>query len=138
VRALLAAAEGAEVIASGGALTLRVDARSVASALERGASADVLRARFEELASPVDEATERAFVRGIEAMRPRLSIVAASAFVPVADAALRERVLSAPALRAMFVDPSPSEGLLVREGVSRSELARALASLGVALDDAVA
>ena len=137
VRAVLAAAEGAEVIASGGTLTLRVDARSVASALERGASADALRARLEELAAPLDEAAERALVRGVEASRPRLSIVAVSAFVPIDDAALRERVLALPALRAMLVDPTPVEGLLVREGVARADLERALASLGVALDDAM-
>lgn len=136
VRAVLAAAEGAEVIAAGGALTLRVDARSVASALERGASADALRARLEELSAPLDEGAERALVGGVEANRPRLSIVAASAFVPI-DEALRARVLAVPAMRTMFVDPSPAEGLLVREGVARADLERALASLGVALEDAM-
>jgi hypothetical protein len=137
VRALLAAAEGAEVIASSGTLTLRVDARSVASALARGVSADVLRARLEELAAPLDAAAERALLRGVEASRPRLAIVAVSAFIPIDDAALRERLLALPALRAMLVDRSPAEGLLVREGVLRADLERALASLGVALDDAM-
>lgn len=137
VRVVLAAAEGGELIASSGALWLRVDASTVAHALERGLDAGELRARFEALASPLDASVERALAGGVEAARPRLSIVPASAFVPVPDEPLRERLLSHAPLRALLVEPSPAGGLLVRAGVSRSELTHALEEAGVALDEPV-
>ncbi|MCZ7682287.1 MAG: hypothetical protein M5U28_27250 [Sandaracinaceae bacterium] len=39
-------------------------------------------------------------------------------------------------LRDLFVSPSPAGGVLVREGVDRSTLSRALARAGVVLEDA--
>lgn len=134
VRVVLAAAEGAEAIASDGGLTLRVDAATVRSALERDIPLDELRARFEALAAPLDPATERALIRGAEAARPRLAFVAVSAFVPIEDSALRERLLGEPDLRSMWVESSPEGGLLVRQGVSRADLTDALERLGIVLD----
>src|SRR5690606_32277659 len=125
---------GAEAIASQGGLVLRVDARTVASALERGLTTDELRARLMELAAPIDAATERAPVRGAAATRPRLAWVAVSAFLPVGDPALRERLMDAPELEGLLVETASRDGLLVRPGVPREELERALASLGVVLD----
>ena len=135
VRAILAAAEGARAIAVSGALTLRVDASTIASAIARGVSADELRARLEALASPIDSDAERALAQAIEAARPRVSIVRASAFLPIEDDALRERILADASLREIFVSSSPAGGLLVREGVSIEELARALDRAGVVLED---
>ncbi|MFC1464369.1 MAG: hypothetical protein ACFLMY_05920 [Candidatus Brachytrichaceae bacterium NZ_4S206] len=135
VRAILAAAEGAQAIASEGALTLRVDESSTAAALERGLDTETLRARLEELASPVEAAALRALVRGAEANRPQVRIVPASAFLPIDEPGLRERISSEPALRGYWVSPSPEGGLLVRAGVSFEELASALQRLGIVLHD---
>src|SRR5690606_38781488 len=105
------------------------------SAIARGVSADELRARLEALASPIDSDADRALAQAIEAARPRVSIVRASAFLPIEDDALRERILADASLREIFVSSSPAGGLLVREGVSIEELARALDRAGVVLED---
>lgn len=134
VRSILAAAEGAEAIASQGGLVLRVDGASVLAALERGLTAKELRERWSQLAAPFDAAAERALARGVEATRPRLPFVPVSAYLPVADANLRERLLAAPELAGMFAKSSPLDGLLVRPGVSREQLETGLTKLGVVLD----
>ncbi len=136
IRTVLAAAEGAHVIASAGALTLRVDGASVASAFARGLDEAALRARFEELGGPLDHATERALARGREAARPHVAMIAASAFVPIDDPELRERLLNDAEIGGLFVGRSPAEGLLVRPGVDRQALARALEAQGIVLEDA--
>lgn len=136
VRAILAAAEAGHAIASGGVLTLRIDDGAVAAALGRGGDAGALREALEALASPLDPGADRAIARALESLRPRLSIVPVSAFVPIEDPALRERLIRDDELRDLFVSPSPAGGVLVREGVDRSALARALARAGVVLEDA--
>ena len=113
---------------------MRVDGASVLAALERGLTAKELRERWSQLAAPIDAAAERALARGVEATRPRLPFVPVSAYLPVADANLRERLLAAPELAGMFAKSSPPDGLLVRPGVSREQLETGLTKLGVVLD----
>lgn len=135
VRAILVAAEAGHAIASGAALIVRVDEAALAAALARGADPEALRASLEALASPLDAAAERAIARARESLRPRVTMVPASAFVQIEDPALRDRLMREVALRDLLVSPSPAGGVLVREGVDRSALSEALAEAGVVLDD---
>jgi hypothetical protein len=131
---VLAAAAGAHALVAEGGLSLRVDADSAARGLERRLSADELRERLEALASPLDPAAERALVAA-ERDRVRVRAVAVSALLPIEDPALRERVASDPELREMLLAEPFDGGLLVRAGVPRTRLARALARLGITLDE---
>lgn len=135
VRLVLAGAEAAQAIASGGVLTLRFDEVSAGAAFERGLDREGLRARLEELASPVEAGALRALARGFEANRPHVARVAASAFLPIRDPEVRATIANDPELRRFLASSSPEGGLLIRPGVSVEELSSHLARIGVILMD---
>jgi hypothetical protein len=62
-------------------------------------------------------------------------VVPVSAFVPVDDSALQQRLSSDPELARYLVCPAPQGGLLVRAGVGIGELSRAFEQLGVVVED---
>lgn len=130
---VLAAARGAHAIATEGGLSLRVEADTMARVLERRVEVSELRGWFETLAAPLDPTAERA-LNAAERRRARVRAVPVSALLRIEDHELMDRVASDPELREMILAQRLETGLLIRAGVPRSRLARALSRLGLQLE----
>ncbi|MFK7985325.1 MAG: hypothetical protein AB8I08_04775 [Sandaracinaceae bacterium] len=130
VGTVIAAAVGTTPLVVDG-LLLRVDPESAERGLLKEEAEEIER-RWTELAGPLDPMAERA-LRQADG-RARLTLVPASAFLPVDDPELRARLLDSPPMRELVLANGPPDGLLIRVGVSRTQLVRALASVGVRLD----
>lgn len=118
-------------------LTFEVSAQSVEQFALAGGTAAQMRALLEPLGTWTD--ASQALVEEATRSRVRLDLAPAAGFVWIEDEALRERLRTQTGLAALFIEPSPPGGLLVRTGVSLERLLKACRARGIALrllDDA--
>jgi hypothetical protein len=131
VCAILAVAPFVEVGRAAEALDLIVAPQTLARALSAGLDADVLRARIEALA-PLPESLSRTLAQA-SIVLGRATWAAAAGFLWVEDGNVREMLRTRRPTQELFVDPSPSGGLLVAPGVDLERLARRCRTIGVEL-----
>jgi hypothetical protein len=89
----------------------------------------VLRARIEAIA-PLPESLSRTLAQA-SIVIGRATWIAASGFVWVEDANIREMLRTRRPTQELFVDPSPPGGLLIAPGIDVDRLARRCRTLGV-------
>jgi hypothetical protein len=112
-------------------LDLIVAPQTLARALSAGLEADVLRTRLEALA-PLPESLSRTLAQA-SVVLGRATYEAASGFLWVEDANVRELLRTRRATQELFVDPSPPGGLLVAPAIDLDRLARRCRTVGVEL-----
>ncbi|MEC7522046.1 MAG: hypothetical protein VYE22_19325 [Myxococcota bacterium] len=133
VGTVLEAAAAAHALPVAGGLVLKVDEASVTRALAAGLTRGDIRARLEAAAPELDPGAERAIEAAARA-RTVIGRVPASAWLPIADEAIRQRLVDDPELRALIAAGGPEGGVLIREGVSEARLSRALTRLGIVIE----
>ncbi len=105
---------------------------AITRAISAGALADEIRDRIEVLATLPDSLaqvlTQASVVVG------KASFVPASAFMWIEDPEIRELLRTRRATADLFVDPSPTSGLLVGAGVDLDRLVRKCRGLGVEIE----
>jgi hypothetical protein len=129
--AILAVAPFVEVSRAAETLDLIVAPQTLARALSAGLEADVLRTRLEALA-PLPESLSRTLAQA-SVVLGRATYEAASGFLWVEDANVRELLRTRRATQELFVDPSPPGGLLVGPAIDLDRLARRCRTVGVEL-----
>jgi hypothetical protein len=129
VGAILSIAPFVEVGRAAETLDLIVAPQTLARALSAGLEADVLRARIEAIA-PLPESLSRTLAQA-SIVVGRASWVSSGGFLWVEDANVREMLRTRRPTQELFVDPSPSGGLLVQSGVDLDRLARRCRTIGV-------
>jgi len=129
VAAVLGIAAFVEVGRIGAELDLLVAPQTLARALSAGFEADVLRQRIEAVA-PLPESLSRTLEQA-SVVLGRGTFSAASGFLWVEDANIRELLRGSKSTQELFVDPSPQGGLLVQPGVDTDRLARRCRTVGV-------
>jgi hypothetical protein len=110
-------------------LDLIVAPQTLARALSAGYEADQLRARIEAVA-PLPETLSRTLAQA-SVVVGRGSFVPAIGFLWVDDANVRELLRTRRSTSELFLDPSPSGGLLVSSQVDLDRLARRCRTVGV-------
>jgi hypothetical protein len=129
LRQLLNAAHCFEIDRLDGQLFLRISADRIAARVLAGTTAAQLRSQLEPLAAwtePVE-----ALVAESTRPRARLDFVPSLGFLWIEDDALRLRLSSHPSTAALFLEPSPLGGLLVRANVGLERLVKACRAAGV-------
>lgn len=111
------------------ALDLIVAPQTLARALSAGYEADALRTRIEALA-PLPEGLSRTLAQA-SVVVGRGSFTAASGFLWVDDANIRELLRTRRSTSELFVEPSPLGGLLVGPQVDMDRLVRRCRTVGV-------
>ena len=111
------------------ALDLIVAPQTLARALSAGYEADSLRVRIEAIA-PLPDGLSRTLQQA-SVVVGRGTFAAASGFLWVEDANVRELLRTRRATAELFVDPSPPGGLLVGAQVDMDRLARRCRSVGI-------
>jgi hypothetical protein len=129
--AILAVAPFVEVSRAAETLDLIVAPQTLARALSAGLEADVLRTRLEALA-PLPESLSRTLAQA-SVIVGRATYEAAAGFLWVEDANVRELLRTRRTTLELFVDPSPTGGLLVAPGIDLDRLARRCRTVGVEL-----
>ena len=129
VGAILAIASFVEIGRAAETLDLIIAPQTLARALSAGLEADVLRTRIESIA-PLPEALARTLAQA-SVVVGRATWVAAAGLLWVEDANVREMLRTRRATQELFVDPSPTGGLLVAAGVDLDRLARRSRTIGV-------
>jgi hypothetical protein len=129
--AILAVAPFVEVGRAAETLDLIVAPQTLARALSAGLEAEVLRARLEALA-PLPESLSRTLAQA-SVVVGRATFEAASGFLWVEDANVRELLRTRRTTQELFVDPSPPGGLLVAPSIELDRLARRCRTVGVEL-----
>ncbi|HEX4447327.1 MAG TPA: hypothetical protein VH044_11350, partial [Polyangiaceae bacterium] len=129
VGAILSIASFVEVGRAAETLDLIIAPQTLARALSAGLEADVLRARIEAIA-PLPEALSRTLAQA-SVVVGRTTWVPAAGLLWVEDANIREMLRTRRATQELFVDPSPTGGLLVAAGVDLDRLARRCRTIGV-------
>jgi hypothetical protein len=129
VGAILGVAPFVEVGRAAEALDLIVAPQTLARALSAGFEADVLRARIEAIA-PLPESLSRTLAQA-SVVVGRVTWVAATGFLWVEDANVRELLRTRRTTQELFVDPSPPGGLLVQAGIDVDRVARRCRTVGV-------
>ncbi len=129
VGSILSIAPFVEVGRAAESLDLIIAPQTLARALSAGLEADVLRARIEAIA-PLPESLSRTLAQA-SIVIGRATWIAASGFVWVEDANIREMLRTRRPTQELFVDPSPPGGLLIAPGVDVDRLARRCRTLGV-------
>jgi len=129
VCAILAVAPFVEVGRAAETLDLIVAPQTLARALSAGLDAEVLRARIEALA-PLPESLSRTLAQA-SIVVGRATWSAAAGFLWVEDGNVREMLRTRRPTQELFIDPSPSGGLLVTPGVDLDRLARRCRTIGV-------
>jgi hypothetical protein len=102
---------------------------SLARALAAGVEADIVKARIEAVA-PMPDTLSRLIAQA-SIVVGRGTFVASSGFLWVEDANVREMLRSRRQTADLFVDPSPSGGLLVQAAVDLERLTRRCRALGI-------
>jgi hypothetical protein len=113
-------------------LELSLSAAALSRGLARGVEADEMRARLTavaELSGELDRALKEAGT-----VVGRGTVVAAGGFVWIEDADVRAMLSAHGPTAELFVDPSPTGGLLVAPGVELERLVRRCRALGVELE----
>jgi len=105
--------------------------QSLAKALAAGVEAEAVRARVEAVASLPD--TLSRLIAQASVVVGRGTFSAATGFLWVDDADVREMLRTRRQTADLFVDPSPPGGLLIASGVDLDRLARRCRALGVEL-----
>jgi hypothetical protein len=131
VGAVLAVAPFVEVGRAAETLDLIVAPQTLARALSAGLEADVLRTRLEALA-PLPEGLSKTLAQA-SVVVGRATYEAAAGFLWVEDGNVRELLRTRRPTQELFVDPSPTGGLLVAPGVDLDRLARRCRTVGVEL-----
>ena len=129
VGAILGIAPFVEVGRSAETLDLIVAPQTLARALSAGLEADILRARIEAIA-PLPETLSRMLTQA-SIVVGRATWVAATGFLWVEDANVREMLRTRRPTQELFIDPSPPGGLLVVAGSDIERLARRARTIGV-------
>ncbi len=110
-------------------LDLIVTQQSVARALGSGIAADVMQARLAAL-SPLPDPITRLLAQA-SAVLGRAEYVQSQGFLWVDDPEVRELLRTRRQTSDLFVDPSPTGGLLIASGVDLERLTRRCRALGV-------
>ncbi len=129
IASVLAIAPLVEVARCADALELMVAPQTLARALSAGLEADTVRARIEAVA-PLPETLSKTLAQA-SVVLGRSSFVASSGFLWVDDGNLRELLRTRRTTSDLFVEPSPTGGLLVAPGVDLDRLARRCRALGI-------
>jgi hypothetical protein len=126
---VLAIAPLVEVARCEGALEVLVAPQTLARALSAGLEAEAVRARIEAVA-PLPESLSKTLAQA-SVVLGRGSYVASAGFLWVDDQNLREMLRTRRTTSELFVEPSPSGGLLVAPGVDLDRLTRRCRALGI-------
>ncbi len=129
VGAVLGIAPFVEVGRAAETLDLIVAPQTLARALSAGLEADLLRARIEAIAALPESLSRTLAEASVVVGRGTWS--AATGFLWVEDANIREMLRTRRPTQELFVDPSPPGGLLVAPGVELERLARRCRTIGV-------
>jgi hypothetical protein len=129
ISAVLAIGSFVEVGRCTETLDLIVAPQTIARALSAGFEAEVLRQRIEQLA-PLPESLSRTLAQA-SIVLGRGTYAAASGFLWVEDANVREMLRTRRPTSELFVDPSPPAGLIVQPGIDLDRLARRCRTIGV-------
>jgi hypothetical protein len=105
---------------------------SLARALSAGLESDLLRARIEAVA-PLPEGISRMLVQA-SVVIGKGTLVGASGFLWIEDTEIRELLRTRRPANELFVDPSPSGGLLIAPDVELDKLVRRCRALGVEIE----
>jgi hypothetical protein len=129
ISATLALAPLVEIGKVGDQLDLILTPASLARALSAGVDAELIRARIEAVAR-MPESLSR-LVAQASVVVGRGTLVHASGFLWVDDVNVREMLRTRRQTADLFVDPSPSGGLLLAPGLDTDRLSRRCRALGV-------
>jgi hypothetical protein len=132
VAAVLALVHFAELGRVGSELDLVLTPQSIARALSAGLESDAVRGRIEAIA-PLSEGLSKLLVQASVVMG-RASFAAASGFLWIEDADIRELLRTRRPASELFVDPSPPAGLLVAADVDADKLVRRCRALGIEVE----
>jgi len=125
VGAVIALADAANVWLADGEIFVEVTSDTVDRAVQRGVLLETVRDRLLELARSLDAGAERALDAAAKTRIP-CELLPVAGFLLLDDERLRDALLADDAARELFVVPSPSGGLLVREGVTHARVSRAV------------
>jgi hypothetical protein len=129
VGAVLGISPFVEVSRAAESLDLVVAPQTLARALSAGLEADGLRARLEAIA-PLPESLARTLAQA-SVVVGRATWAPAAGYLWVEDSNIRELLRTRRATQDLFVDPSPTGGLLVADGVDLERLARRCRTVGI-------
>jgi len=129
VASVLALSPLIEIGKVAGQIDLILTPPSVARALGAGVEAEIVKSRIEAVA-PMPESLSRLIAQA-SVVVGRGSFVAALGFLWVEDANVREMLRTRRQTAELFVDPSPTGGLLVQPMVDLDRLGRRCRALGV-------
>jgi hypothetical protein len=129
VSAVLGVSAFVDIGKVGDQLELSVTSSAIGRALSAGLEADVVRARLEALA-PLHEDVARLLQQAGKVLAT-VHLVPCSGYLTVEDASVREMLLTRRQTMDLFVDGSPSGGLLVASGADVDRLVRRCRALGV-------
>jgi hypothetical protein len=129
IASVLAIAPLVEVSRCADTVDLIVAPQTLARALSAGLEADSLKQRIEAIA-PLPESLSRTLAQA-SVVLGRATFSPASGFLWVEDASVRELLRTRRATGELFVDPSPSGGLLLALGVDLERVVRRCRTVGV-------
>ncbi len=129
VASVLALAPLCEVGQAGEELDIVITAPAIARALSAGIEPDVVKARIEAVA-PLPEAISSTLAQA-SVLVGKATLAPASAFLWVDDGNVRELLRTRRTTADLFVDPSPTGGLLVALGVDADKVVRRCRGVGV-------
>jgi hypothetical protein len=129
VASVLAIGPLVEVSRCSETVDLVVAPQTLARALAVGLEADILKQRIEAIA-PLPESLSRTLAQA-SVVVGRATYAPASAFLWIDDTSVRELLRTRRATAELFVDPSPSGGLLVHSTVDLDRLVRRCRTVGI-------
>jgi hypothetical protein len=112
-----------------GTLDLIVAPQTLARALSSGLDADALRKRIEAVAALPDTLSQT--LNAASVVVGRIDYIAAQGFLWIEDVNLRDLLRTRRITSELFVDPSPTGGLLVAAGVELEKLVKRCRTLGI-------
>ncbi len=126
---VLAIAPLVEVARCADALELLVAPQTLARALSAGLEADAVRTRIEAVA-PLPDTLSKTLAQA-SVVLGRSTFVPSAGFLWVDDANIRELLRTRRATSELFIEPSPTGGLLVAAGIDLDRLSRRCRALGI-------
>jgi hypothetical protein len=131
VAPILAASEIVEVAAFGEEPRLEISIPAIEELAASGTEKEAILARVAAIGTVSSEL--EMLLDDLTRPRQRLDFVEASGFLWVDEPELREQLRGRASTAALFIEPSPSGGLLLKPGVNLERLVRACRAIGIAV-----
>lgn len=131
VAPILAASEIVEVAAFGEEPRLEISIPAIEELAASGTEKEAILARVAAIGTVSSEL--EMLLDDLTRPRQRLDFVEASGFLWVDEPELREQLRGRASTAALFIEPSPTGGLLLKPGVNLERLVRACRAIGIAV-----